>query len=243
MKSAVLLATTLLTGSARAISALNKRLVPPPLGLNEAHPGGPILELATDADPYPFANTSTTGQGIFKQLLDHDDPSLGTFDQYFWWSSEYWQGSGSPVVFFTPGEVAAEGYQGYLTNRTITGLFAQAIGGAVVMMEHRYWGNSSPYSVLTTENLTYLTLDNAIHDNTYFAKNVELPFDSNGSSSADNAPWVFSGGSYSGALSAWTQSIDPGTFWAYHATSAVVEAVYDFVSDPTYDEICVMGFV
>lgn len=174
--------------------------------------------------------SATTGQGVFQQLIDHSDPNLGTFNQSFWWNSEYWTGPGAPVVFFTPGESAAADYTGYLTNRTITGLFGQAIGGAVVMLEHRYWGDSSPYSVLTTENLTYLTLDNSIKDTTYFARTVALPFDSNGSSNAPGAPWVFSGGSYSGALSAWTESVDPGTFWAYHASSAVVEAIYDFVS-------------
>lgn len=36
---------------------------------------------------------------------------------------------------FTPGEISADGYEGYLTNKTITGLFAQAIQGAVVMVE------------------------------------------------------------------------------------------------------------
>ena len=39
------------------------------------------------------------------------------------------------VVLFTPGEVAAAGYTGYLTNKTITGLYAEAIGGAVVLLE------------------------------------------------------------------------------------------------------------
>lgn len=218
MKSASLLITSLLTSGTWAISAPSRSLVPPPLRLDEIESGLPIQK------------RTSIGQGIFQQLLDHNEPSLGTFNQSFWWSSEYWQGPGSPVVFFTPGEVAAEGYTGYLTNRTITGQFAQSIGGAVVLMEHRYWGQSSPYSVLTTENLTYLTLENSIHDTTYFANNVKLPFDSNGSSNAANAPWVFSGGSYSGALATWTESVDPGTFWAYHATSAVVEAIYDFVS-------------
>lgn len=173
---------------------------------------------------------TTSGTGTFEQLIDHSDPSKGTFSQAYWWSSEYWTGPGAPVVFFTPGEVAAAGYTGYLTNRTITGLFAQAIGGATVLMEHRYWGDSSPYSVLSTENLTYLTLENSIKDTTYFANNVQLPFDSNGSSNAQNAPWVMAGGSYSGALTAWVASVDPGTYWAYYATSAVVEAIDDFVS-------------
>ncbi|KAK8209937.1 peptidase S28 [Phyllosticta paracitricarpa] len=171
---------------------------------------------------------SEANLGSFEQLIDHGDPSLGTFSQRFWYSDEYWTGPGAPVVFFTPGEVEASGYTGYLTNKSITGLFAQAIGGAVVMMEHRYWGESSPYDELTTKNLQYLTLDNSIKDTTYFAKNVKLPFDTNGSSNAENAPWVFSGGSYSGALSAWTQAKDPDTFWAYHASSAVVQAIDDF---------------
>jgi len=78
------------------------------------------------------------GQGVFQQLIDHANPSLGTFPQRFWWSNEFYAGPGSPVVFFTPGEAAADQYTGYLTNRTITGIFAQAIGGAGVMLEHRY---------------------------------------------------------------------------------------------------------
>jgi hypothetical protein len=36
------------------------------------------------------------------------------------------------------------------------------------------------------------------------------------------------GGSYSGALTAWTARISPGTFWAYAASSAPVEAISDY---------------
>ncbi|KAJ5570136.1 uncharacterized protein N7459_009566 [Penicillium hispanicum] len=174
------------------------------------------------------ASTATYGESTFEQLLDHSNPSLGTFSQRYWWNSEWWDGEGSPVVLFTPGEEAAGGYTGYLSNETITGLYAQEIKGAVLLIEHRYWGESSPYDDLTTENLQYLTLANSIADLTYFAKNVKLPFDTNSSSNAQNAPWVLSGGSYSGALTAWTESTSPGTFWAYHASSAPVEALYDY---------------
>lgn len=176
------------------------------------------------------ATASTSGLLSFEQLLDHNDPSKGTFSQRVWYNSEFWSGPGAPVVFFTPGEEEADEYTGYLTNETITGVFAQEIGGAVVMMEHRYWGESSPYSVLTSENLTYLTLEQSIKDTTYLARNIQLPFDTNGSSLAPHAPWVMAGGSYSGALTGWVEQIDPGTYWAYYATSAVVEVVFDFVS-------------
>jgi hypothetical protein len=42
--------------------------------------------------------------------------------------------------------------------------------------------------------------------------------------------WLQVGGSYSGALAAWNEKISPGTFWAYHASSAPVQAVYDYWS-------------
>lgn len=172
--------------------------------------------------------TTTTGSAFFTQFLDHNDTSKGTFKQKFWWNSEFWAGPGSPIVFFTPGESAAAPYVGYLKNATITGLFAQEVKGAVIMIEHRYWGQSSPYDDLTAETLQFLTLKQAIADFVYFAKTVNLPFDTNHSSNAGNAPWVFSGGSYSGALAAWTESTSPGTFWAYHASSAPVETIEDY---------------
>lgn len=67
-------------------------------------------------------------------------------------------------------------------------------------------------------------------DMTYFAKTVQLDFDTSttGQANAPHSPWVLIGGSYSGALAAWTQQKEGGTFAAYHASSAVVEAVYDF---------------
>lgn len=51
----------------------------------------------------------------------------------------------------------------------------------------RYWGTSSPYENLTSETLQYLTLEQAIADMTHFAKTVDLPFDTNHSSNAQNA--------------------------------------------------------
>ncbi|KAF7596990.1 hypothetical protein BBP40_011356 [Aspergillus hancockii] len=178
--------------------------------------------------PVSTLSSTTGGQTTFQQLLDHHDSSKGTFAQRYWWSTEYWGGPGSPVVLFTPGEAAADGYEGYLTNNTLTGVYAQEIQAAVVLIEHRYWGDSSPYKKLTAETLQYLTLEQSILDLTYFAETVHLEFDTSNSSNARHAPWILVGGSYSGALAAWTDAVAPGTFYAYHATSAPVEAIYDF---------------
>jgi hypothetical protein len=185
-----------------------------------------LMHLPKD-DPADAASTSTIGNATFEQLIDHEDASLGTFSQFYYYTDEWWS-EGGPVVFFTPGEINVTGYQSYASLNRTTGVLASEIGAAVIVMEHRYWGMSSPFDNLTTENLKYLTLKNAIADFTNFAKNAILPFDINGSSTADKAPWVMMGGSYSGALSAWTESTAPGTFWAYHASSAPVEAISDY---------------
>lgn len=41
------------------------------------------------------------------------------------------------MVLFTPGEESADGYQGYLTNETLTGLYGQEIDGAVILIERK----------------------------------------------------------------------------------------------------------
>ncbi|GAB1315250.1 hypothetical protein MFIFM68171_05460 [Madurella fahalii] len=168
------------------------------------------------------------GNSTFQQLIDHSNPDLGTFSQRYWWNTTFWEGPGSPVVIFNPGEVPAEYYSGFLTNRTISGLYAQALGAAIILIEHRYWGNSSPFDVLDTQNLTYLTLENAVADMVHFARNVRLPFDTSGATNAPKAPWINVGGSYSGALAAWIDKLSPGTFWAHHASSGPVQAIRDF---------------
>lgn len=171
----------------------------------------------------------TNGWGTFDQLLDHSNPELGTFKQRYWYGTEYWDGPGSPILFVNPGEQAADGFNvTYTTDARLPGLVAQKVGGAVIVLEHRYWGESSPFEELSAKNLQYLTLENSILDNTYFAKNFIPPFDRSGASAPDKAPWVFSGGSYSGALAGWTATLEPGTFWAYHGTSGVVEGISDF---------------
>lgn len=41
-------------------------------------------------------------------------------------------------------------------------------------------------------------------------------------------PWIWSGGSYSGALAAWVDALEPGAFHAFHSSSGPVEAIYDY---------------
>ena len=171
---------------------------------------------------------SDTGGAHSSQSTDHNDTALGTFSQFYYYNDRYYKGPGSPVILFTPGEENLTSYTSYLDVNRTTGVIAEKIGAAVVVLEHRYWGMSSPYAELTTSNLRYLTLMNAITDLTHFANTANLPFDPTGSSTASKVPWILVGASYSGALAAWTESVAPGTFWTYIASSAPVEAIFDY---------------
>jgi hypothetical protein len=44
------------------------------------------------------SDSSTIYNATFEQLIDHDNPSLGTFSQFYYYSYEFWNGTGSPVV-------------------------------------------------------------------------------------------------------------------------------------------------
>ncbi|KAG5733082.1 putative serine protease K12H4.7 [Termitomyces sp. T112] len=174
----------------------------------------------TDLPPY-----NTTYE--FDQLIDHNNPSLGTFKQRFWHTYEFYE-PGGPIILMTPGEANAQGYFTYLTNSTINGQIAQQQNASVVILEHRFFGFSNPRPDLTVESLKLLTLQQAIDDLVYFAQNVNLPMPGGDNVGPDAAPWILTGGSYSGALTSWTMVNQTGVFWAGYASSAVVEAILDF---------------
>ena len=97
-------------------------------------------------------------------------------------------------------------YDGYLTNATINGLLAQREHGATIVLEHRYFGQSQPKDDLSDANLQFLTIQQAIDDLEYFAKNVVLPMPGGDSVQPNRAPWVLIGGSYAGALMSYTMT-------------------------------------
>ncbi|EGX90114.1 serine peptidase, putative [Cordyceps militaris CM01] len=185
----------------------------------------PIRPMRTMSETGQNPNSSDATQAYFDQLIDHSRPELGTFKQRYYYSTKYYKGPGSPVSLDAPSEAALPPEYVDLTNRTMIGFIAQNLGGAALALEHRFYGESTPVKgTPNTETFQPLTLENSIDDLVYFARNVKLPFDTEGMSHPDRAPWTLSGCSYSGALSAWTERLAPGTFWAYQAGSAVVEA-------------------
>ena len=116
-------------------------------------------------------------------------------------------------------------YTGYLTNVTINGQIAQQQHGATIVLEHRFYGNSTPFGDLSVSSLRFHTIQQAIDDLEYFADNVKLPMPGGDVVTPTEAPWVLVGGSYSGALTSWTMVNKPNLFRAGYASSAIVEAI------------------
>ncbi|KAG8920528.1 Thymus-specific serine protease, partial [Tulasnella sp. 408] len=100
----------------------------------------------------------------FEQLIDHNNPNSGTFRQRYFFSDQYWKGDGSPIILQTPGETPADGSLQMIQKGFLQSKMMVQLGAAGVILEHRYWGKSSPVPDLTTQNLQWLTVEQAVED-------------------------------------------------------------------------------
>ncbi|KAK2979774.1 hypothetical protein RJ640_016306 [Escallonia rubra] len=183
------------------------------------------------------ANFLTTHELWFNQTLDHFSPyDHRQFEQRYYEFLDHFQPPNGPIFLKLCGESACNG----IANDYIS-ILAKKFGAAVVSLEHRYYGKSSPFKSLTTENLKFLSSKQALSDlaafrQYYQAKNDEIVEGSTGHdslnvklnrSNVENSWFVF-GVSYSGALSAWFRLKFPHLTCGSLASSAVVLAVYNF---------------
>ncbi|KAK7947075.1 serine carboxypeptidase S28 [Apiospora aurea] len=67
------------------------------LGLFPPAPKMEPLELAdNEMTSLMDVSDSMTGTGTFTQLIDHDNPDVGTFSQSFWYNATNWKGPWFP---------------------------------------------------------------------------------------------------------------------------------------------------
>ncbi|EUC41986.1 hypothetical protein COCMIDRAFT_8392 [Bipolaris oryzae ATCC 44560] len=165
--------------------------------------------------PLPIPKDPTLkqyGKGTFRQPLHHKAPELGNFTVNYYWNSTFWAGSGSPIVVFLPGEVKADRHLVFSRpDFSLVGIIPENLRAAVIVPEHRYYGGSSLFSELTTSNLSYLTVENALLDIVNLANHFDPPW-TDASSTAQDVPWILTGGSYSGAQTAWIANVFGGVF-------------------------------
>lgn len=169
-----------------------------------------------------FQGDSSGSQGLtrgtFDQRVDHQDPSNSqTFRQRYFILSTFASAPDAPVLYVICGEATCSEYdlEGAVAK------YAEQRHAYVVALEHRYYGKSQPFPLLTSENLRYLSVDQALADLDSFEQFARTKLGMRGD-------WVSVGGSYSGALSAYFRQKYPNDVVGSLASSAPVQALENF---------------
>lgn len=186
----------------------------------------PVIHLRADFKQYYFERyrdqreqlSRTVESAAFDQILNSSDPKdTRTFEQRYYFDKSYAKDAQSPVFFYLCGEAAC-------STRHLSGAIAkhaQTHRAFLVALEHRYYGKSQPFDRLTTENLRYLTTENALLDANRFQKYFTKKFSLSG-------PWVVVGGSYPGSLAAYYRLHFPKSVVGALASSGPVQAKENF---------------
>jgi serine protease 16 len=157
-----------------------------------------------------------TTASYFYPPVDHNNASLGTFKDKFYYDTTFW--NGSVCIFYLNGEAPlSHAVGGYMAE------IAQAFGACTVSIEHRWYGESLPAPLTNKQLLTStLSVYQAMHDVKALKEYFETTI------AKRNLTWILIGGSYSGACTVWANQMFPGMFKASWAASGVVKATFSF---------------
>jgi hypothetical protein len=122
------------------------------------------------------------------------------------------------VIVLQSGEFTAEGRLPFLQQGILRDLMVTTHGIGVVL-EHRYYGTSIPTANFSTENLRFLTTDQALADQVYFAQNVKFSGLEHLNLTSPNVPYLAYGGSYAGAFVAFLRKLYPEVYWGMYTIS------------------------
>ncbi|KAK9062058.1 hypothetical protein SSX86_019243 [Deinandra increscens subsp. villosa] len=160
----------------------------------------------------------------FNQTLDHFSPfDHRKFGQRYYEYLDEFRVPDGPIFLKICGESACGG----ISNDYMS-VLAKKFGAAVVTLEHRYYGKSSPFKSLTTKNLQFLSSKQALFDLAAFRQFYQESLNSKLNRTSIENPWFVFGVSYAGALSAWFRLKFPHLTCGSLASSGVVLAVYNF---------------
>ncbi|KAI9837837.1 MAG: hypothetical protein M1819_006771 [Sarea resinae] len=204
------------------ISELRKKVTP----VEQLAASGSLFR--RDVDPttlYPAYNISVPVDHFHNDSL-YEPHTDDTFPLRYWFDASHYA-PGGPVIVLQSGEDTGTDRLPYLQKGIIAQL-AKATHGIGVVLEHRYYGTSFPVPDLSTENMRFLTTEQAMADEAYFAQNVVFPGLEEHNLTAPNVAYIGYGGSYAGAFNAILRTVYPDIFWGTISSSGVVEAIYDY---------------
>jgi len=156
--------------------------------------------------------------GYFPNKVDHFDPSNNETFGHRYWPGDYICNDDKPLFIYICGESAGRD----VLDGSLVRVLAKEFGGTVVVLEHRFYGESFPKRDLSLSNLKTLSHDQALEDIASFIKYLK-----DVKRLGDNKVFTV-GGSYAGALSAWARYKFPHLIAGALSSSGVVNAVLDF---------------
>lgn len=175
---------------------------------------------------YPVHNI-TMPIDHFHNESRYEPHTNGTFNMRYWFDATYYN-PGGPVIVLQAGETDGAGRLPYL-QKGILNQLVKATHGIGVVLEHRYYGKSFPMPDLSTKNMRFLTTQQALADEAYFAQNVQYPgLEKYGDLTSRTTAYIGYGGSYAGAFNAFLRVLYPNIFWGAISSSGVTKAIYDY---------------
>ena len=171
----------------------------------------------------PFSLNRSDSQNIIEarieQPLDHFNPRDNRT-----WSMRYYENAGlhkkgGPIMIMIGGEWEIS--TGFLKSGLMFEI-ASAHNAMMYYTEHRYYGQSKPTGDISSNNLQYLSVDQALADLAYF---IEIK---KKEEALRNSTVIVFGGSYAGSMAAWARLKYPHLIQGALASSAPMYAKADF---------------
>jgi len=157
----------------------------------------------------------------FTQKLDHfNGQERRTWQQRYFTNSTFYK-AGGPIFVQIGGEGAISG--AYVQAVEMAVNYGKRYGALMFVLEHRFYGKSKPLPNLSTDNLRFLSSQQALADLDIFIAAIKDKY------KIPNAHVITFGGSYPGNLAAWFRLKFPHVSLASVASSAPVRAELDFL--------------
>ncbi|KAK6499151.1 hypothetical protein TWF481_011722 [Arthrobotrys musiformis] len=191
----------------------------------------------------PALGKDPTENPLFIELpMDHFGIDNNETISCRYYVQEAYYKPGGPVIFHDIGEASIGPYaKGLVDEDEFSVAIAKRFNGLLILFEHRFYGQSAPTTSTSTnlgkasrrqltEFFKYHTIEQALEDVVYFAKNFSYDLEEYPKQvlTPDKTPWVWVGVSYSGARGAWMAKRNPGLFKATLASSAPVQLKVNF---------------
>ncbi|CAK1546040.1 unnamed protein product [Leptosia nina] len=186
-----------------------EEFIDPPLRVDLSSPG--------DVN---FLTTSNVLTSWITMPIDHFDPqNKNTYQMRFMYNDEFFGGDGNPLFILVGGEWDI--VEGWLRAGNMYEA-ARENKGYMFYTEHRYYGESKPYQNLTTENLRFLNVDQALADLAYFIQEMKTH-----PRFADSKVILY-GGSYAANMVIWFKQRYPHLVVGGVGSSGPILAKVDF---------------